>query len=51
MYHLTREHLLSWALLESDDRNLAYIRSRLDLWDRHPECQTLAELEAMLKSP
>jgi hypothetical protein len=41
----TRDHLLSWALYEDDDGNLAYIKSRLDLWDDHPECKTLAELE------
>jgi hypothetical protein len=43
-----RDDLLVWALLESDDRNLAYIRSRMALWDTHPECRTLAELEATL---
>jgi hypothetical protein len=45
MRFLTRESLLAWALHESDERNLAYIKSRLDKWDRHPECKTLAELE------
>jgi hypothetical protein len=41
----TRNDLLSWALCEKDDANLAYIKSRLELWDAHPECKTLAELE------
>jgi hypothetical protein len=47
MRSATREHLVVWALHESDERNLTYIRSRLDLWDRHPECKTLAELEVI----
>jgi hypothetical protein len=41
----TREDLLAWALRENDERNLAYIKNRLELWDFHPECETLAELE------
>jgi hypothetical protein len=45
----TREHLLAWALLEGNDANLAYIKSRLDLWDAHPECQKLEELEAVIR--
>jgi hypothetical protein len=43
----SREQLLAWALVEDDERNLAYIRSRLDQWDAHPECKTLAELESL----
>jgi hypothetical protein len=46
----TRGHLLAWALLESDERNLGYIKSRLDLFDVHPECKNLAELEAVIRS-
>jgi hypothetical protein len=49
MRHATREHLISWALLESDEHNLAYIKSRLDLWDAHPECKKLEELEAAIR--
>jgi hypothetical protein len=45
MQFITRKTLLAWALHESDERNLAYIKNRLDKWDRHPECKTLAELE------
>jgi hypothetical protein len=45
MSHATRAHLLAWALHEDDERNLAYIRSRLDLWNKHPECKNLKELE------
>jgi len=44
-----RNHLLSWALCEKDERNLAYVKSRLELWDAHPECKTLAELEKAKK--
>jgi hypothetical protein len=47
----TREHLLSWALQESDERNLAYIKSRLDLWEKYPECKKLEELEAAIRVP
>jgi hypothetical protein len=50
MPRATREHLLSWALLESDERNLAFIKNRLDLWERHPVCKNLAELEAAICS-
>jgi hypothetical protein len=46
MPHATRDHLLAWALHESDDRNLEYIRRTLSKWDAHPECRTLGELEA-----
>jgi hypothetical protein len=46
MRDATREHLLTWALWEDDDRNLAYIKNRLDLWDAHCDCKTLGELEA-----
>jgi hypothetical protein len=46
MPQATREHLLAWALREDDERNLAYIKSRLNKWDSHPECKTLAELES-----
>src|SRR5262249_1779924 len=35
----TREHLLAWALQETNERNLAYIKSRLDRWESHPECK------------
>lgn len=45
MPEATREHLLSWALCENDDRNLAYIKIRLDAWDDHPECKNLDQLE------
>ena len=45
MRDATREHLLGWALHESDERNLAYVKNRLSLFDAHPECRTLAELE------
>jgi hypothetical protein len=41
----TRDGLLSWALCEKDERNLEYIKSCLELWDDHPDCKTLAELE------
>ena len=44
-----REHLLAWALQENDERNLAYVKSRLDYWDAHPQCNTLAELEGGCK--
>jgi hypothetical protein len=47
MQDALREHLIAWALHESDERLLVYIRSRLDLFDAHPECKTLAELEAV----
>jgi hypothetical protein len=43
----SHKQLLAWALVEADERNLAYIRSRLDRWDAHPECKTLAELESL----
>jgi len=45
----TRDHLLDWGLCEQNERNLAYIKSRLELWDAHPECKTLAELEKAQK--
>ena len=45
MPEATRDHLLAWALWEDDERNLAYAKSRLDAWDDHPECRTLAQLE------
>jgi hypothetical protein len=45
MPRATRNHLIAWAMWESDDRNLGYIKSRLDIWDAHPECKTLSELE------
>jgi hypothetical protein len=48
MWGATREQLISWALMEPDERNLAYIKSRLDLWDAHPECKKLEELEAAI---
>jgi hypothetical protein len=48
MPRATREHLLAWALWESDERNLNYAKTRLDHWGAHPECHTLAELEAAL---
>lgn len=41
----TRDHLFAWALYEDDERNLAYIKSRLDAWDNHRECRTLGQLE------
>lgn len=41
----TRDHLLAWALDEDDERNLAYIKSRLDAWDEHQEYKTLDQLE------
>jgi hypothetical protein len=44
----TREHLLAWALHEADERNLDYIKSRLDWWNSRPQCKTLAELESDL---
>jgi hypothetical protein len=50
MSYATRDHLIKWALRENDSRNLAYIKSRLDLFDAHPECKTLSELEAALNS-
>jgi hypothetical protein len=43
-----REDLIAWALLESDEHNLSYIASRLDAWDKRPECKTLKELEAAI---
>ena len=45
----TRDHVLDWGLCEQNERNLAYIKSRLELWDAHPECKTLAELEKAQK--
>jgi hypothetical protein len=48
MRDATREHLLSWALQENDEHNLAYIKSRLDHWEKHPSCKTLGELEATI---
>lgn len=39
----TREHLLKWASVETDERNLAYIKSRLALWE--PRHATLADVE------
>ncbi len=42
----TRDHLVAWALHESDERNLDYIARTLAKWDRRPQIKTLAELEA-----
>jgi hypothetical protein len=49
MKHADREDLLAWALLESDERNLEYIRSRLDHWDKRPEIKTLKDLEEAIR--
>jgi len=46
MQDATREDLLAWRKMERSPANLEYIRSRLDLWEAHPECRTLGELEA-----
>lgn len=44
----TRDDVLHWARWDSqenDRRNTDYITSTLALWNSHPECKTLAELE------
>jgi hypothetical protein len=43
MENAKRDHLLSWALLESNEKNLEYIKSRLEFWK--PEHATLADVE------
>ena len=45
MAYATKDDLFAWALQETDEGNLTYIRLRLDAWKQH---QTLSELEAEL---